>query len=273
MRRHSLGLHTMSSGTSWVVSQLSGRALARAALGREFPVSTLSIMERVPSPAIAHVSSRPPLKFRTVGFPQYGFPLRHHAVRSGAFRHDVPPFSPIPDMPAASHTFTPAFETRVRLPGSPPLCADLWRCSSHLSPEVLAPEELCCLLLPRLATSSASLETSTSFPSTAGYRGGLWHARVLLPGLHTFRTSATVLSRIAAISFRRESGTCAPILPYQRWPSGRGKKPLAPPMLPPISFTWGPNFDGLFVRSRYGPPGCSPPGLIRPRTRGVPSPP
>jgi hypothetical protein len=39
---------------------VSGRALARAALGREFPFSTLSIMERVPSPTIAHVSSRPP---------------------------------------------------------------------------------------------------------------------------------------------------------------------------------------------------------------------
>ncbi len=41
-------------------SPLSGRALARAALGQEFPISTLSIVERVPSPAIAHVSSRPP---------------------------------------------------------------------------------------------------------------------------------------------------------------------------------------------------------------------
>src|SRR5262249_45903560 len=38
----------------------SGRALARAALGREFPLSALSIAERVPSPTIAHVSSRPP---------------------------------------------------------------------------------------------------------------------------------------------------------------------------------------------------------------------
>jgi hypothetical protein len=208
-----------------------------------------------------------------VGFPQYGFKLRHHAVRSGAFRHDGPPLSPIPDIPAASHAFTPAFETRARLPGSPPLCADLWRCASHLSPEVLAPEGLCCPFLPRLVTSSASLETSASLPSMAGYSGGLWHSRVLLPGLHTFRTSATVLSRIAAFSFRRESGTCTPILPYQRWPSGRGKKPLATPMLPQISFPWGPNFDGLSVRSRYGPPGCSPPGLIGPRTQGVLSPP
>ena len=174
----------------------------------------------------------PPLKCRTVGFPQYGFKLRYHAVRSGAFRHAVPPLSPIPDIPAASQTFTPAFETRVSLEGSPPLCADLRRCSSPLSPEVLALEELCCLLLHRLATSSASLETSASFPSSAGYRHSLWHSRVLLPGLHTFRTFTTVLSRIAACSCRRESGTCTPILPHQRWPSGRGKKPLASPMLP-----------------------------------------
>src|SRR4029453_15078396 len=39
---------------------LSGRALARAAFGWEFPLSALSIAERVPRPAIAHVSSRPP---------------------------------------------------------------------------------------------------------------------------------------------------------------------------------------------------------------------
>jgi len=40
--------------------RLSGRALARAALGWEFPLATLSIMERVPRPPIAHVASRPP---------------------------------------------------------------------------------------------------------------------------------------------------------------------------------------------------------------------
>ena len=167
-----------------------------------------------------------------MGFPQYGFKLRHHAVRSGTFRRIAPRLSLIPDIPADRCAFAPAFETRVRLPGSPPLCADLWRCSPHLSPEVLAPEGLCCPFLPRLATSSASLETSASLPSLAGYSGGLWHSRILLPGLHTFRTFPAVLSRIAAFSFRRESGACTPILPHQRWPSGRGKKPLASPMLP-----------------------------------------
>ena len=167
-----------------------------------------------------------------MGFPQYGFKLRHHAVRSGAFRRSAPHLSLIPDIPADRCAFALAFETRVRLPGAPPLCADLWRCSPHLSPEVLAPEGLCCPCLPRLATSSAGLKTSVSLPSFAGYRDGLWHSRVLLPGLHTFRTFTVVLSRIAAFSFRRESGTCTPILPYQHWPSGRGKKPLASPMLP-----------------------------------------
>jgi hypothetical protein len=33
---------------------------------------------------------------------------------------------------------------------------------------------------------------------------------------------------------------------------------------PAISSARGPNVDGSCVRSRYGPPGCSPPGLIRP---------
>src|SRR5215831_3582207 len=148
--------------------------------------------------------------------------------------------------------------------GSPPLRADLGHRSFHLSPEVLALKGLCCPFPHRLATSSASLETSASLPSTAGYSGGLWPSRTFLPGLHTFRTFAVVLSRIAAFSIRRESGTCTPILPYQHWPSGRGKKPLATSNAPAISSTRGPNFDGSFVRSRCGPPGCSPPGLIRP---------
>jgi hypothetical protein len=134
----------------------------------------------------------------------------------------LPPRSPhlslIPDIPAEYRTFTPAFETTVHHPGCPPLCADLWRCPSLLSPEVLAPAGFCCPCFPRLATSSASLETSTSFPSMAGYRGSLWHSRILLPGLHTFRTFTAVLSRIAVCSFRRESGTCTP--PFFRTSTG-----------------------------------------------------
>jgi hypothetical protein len=46
----------------WKVTSLpkscwrSSRTQARATLGREFPISTLSIVERVPSPSLAHVS-------------------------------------------------------------------------------------------------------------------------------------------------------------------------------------------------------------------------
>jgi hypothetical protein len=176
----------------------------------------------------------------------------------------VPPLSPIPDIPAAAHTFTPAFETRVRLPGSPPLCADLWRCPSHLSPEVLALEGFCCPFLRRLATSSASLKTSASFPSSAGYSNSLWHSRILLPGLHTFRTFTAVLSRIAACSFRRESGTCMP--PFFRTSAGHRVEGRNPWHLQCSrnQLRAGTHVDGSFVRSRYGPPGCSPPGLIRP---------
>jgi hypothetical protein len=153
-----------------------------------------------------------------VGFPQYGFKLRHHAVRSAAFRHIAPRLSLIPDIPADRYAFAPAFETRARLPGFPPLCADLWRCSPPLSPEALAPAGLGGPCLPRLATSSASLETSHTFPSSAGYSASLWHSRVLLPGLHTFRTFTSVLSRIAAYSLRRESETCTP--PFFRLSAG-----------------------------------------------------
>src|SRR5262249_52083359 len=108
--------------------------------------------------------------------------------------------------------------------GYPPLCADLGHGSFHLSPEVLALEGLCCPFPPRLVTSSASLETSPAFPNTVGYSSGRWHSRILLPGLHTFRTFTAVLSRIAAFSIRRESGTCTPILPYQRSTSCRANK-------------------------------------------------
>jgi hypothetical protein len=62
---HTLPLSSAHPGAALTVSApicllLSGRALARAALGWEFPISTLSIVERVPRPTMTHVSSRPP---------------------------------------------------------------------------------------------------------------------------------------------------------------------------------------------------------------------
>ena len=60
-----------------------------------------------------------------------------------------------------------------------------------------------------------------------------------------------------------------PVLPYQHWPSGRGKKPLASPITPQISFMRDALFDVLFVRFRYGPSVCSPPVLTRPEELNV----
>ena len=124
----------------------------------------------------------------------------------------------------------PSTRTAVRQ-GSPPLCADLGRGSFHLSPEVLAPAGFCCPCLPRLATSSASLETSPTFPSLAGYSGGLWPSRTFLPGLHTFRTFTAVLSRIAACT----AGSLVRAPPFFRTSAGHrveGRNPWQPPMLP-----------------------------------------
>jgi hypothetical protein len=46
----------MISYAVWLYVRWSSRAQARTTVGREFPLSALSMAERVPSPAIAHVS-------------------------------------------------------------------------------------------------------------------------------------------------------------------------------------------------------------------------
>ena len=76
--------------------------------------------------------------------------------------------------------------------------------SNFLRPEALAPDGLCCPAHLRLSASSASEEVSAAFPGPAGYSSSLWHSRIILPDLFTFRTFTVVLSRIAAFSFRRE---------------------------------------------------------------------
>jgi hypothetical protein len=63
------------------------------------------------------------------------------------------------------------------------------------------------------------------------------------------------------------AGSLARAHPHSSAPAlaiGEREETLGTSNAPTISFPWGPNFDGSFVRSRYGPPGCSPPGLIRP---------
>ena len=53
-----------------------------------------------------------------------------------------------------------------------------------------------------------------------------------------------------------------------------GRRPLATPSAPQISFTREVRFDASSVHSRYGPARCSPPGLIaQERHSGLPCPP
>ena len=133
----------------------------------------------------------------------------------------------------------------------------------HLGPEVLAQAEFCCPRRQRFATSSAGLKTFGSFPSCAGYRDDLWHSRILLPGLQTFRAFAAELSRIAAFSFRRETRHVLPSC-FHAGPGHRieGRNPWRLQLFPPSAPRGDPFFGVSFVRFRYGPSGCSPPGLI-----------
>ena len=145
-------------------------------------------------------------------------------------------------------------------------------CPRHpvLNPEILAPAGLCCPSHHRLAISSASLATSHPFPSSAGYRVGLWHSRIILPGHQTFRAFTTGLSGIAAFNFRREPGTCpSQLLPCQHWPSSSSANSWHS-NYPATNFPQGFYFDGSSVRSRYGPSVCSPPGLVRPEPMARP---
>ena len=94
---------------------------------------------------------------------------------------------------------------------------------------------------------------------------------IILSVLLTFRTFPAVLSRIAAFNTPG-----APLRAPQFFRTGTGHRvkarPLAAPITPPISSMRDSLFVASSVRSRYGPPACSPPGLTRPlRPFGRPS--
>jgi hypothetical protein len=183
---------------------LSGRALARAPVGGGFPVSPFRLRGGFTLPPWTTFPAALP------GIPYVGLsPVRLQAP--GTVKFSMEPSRPgvwvksDPDIRHTPRRFAPAFgiasiqrplRLGVRYLDHPRL---------HLGPEVLAQAEFCCPRRHRFATSSASLNTFGSFPSYAGYRDDLWHSRILLPGLQTFRAFAAELSRIAAFSFRRET--------------------------------------------------------------------
>ena len=165
----------------------------------------------------------PPLKFRTSGFPS----VRLQASGTSQFGQEpsayLPEVKADPAIPPVETRVYSSLRRRLSPDGiSASMCGPRLQ-RPHLSPEVLAQGGLCCPAPHRLATSSASVGSSASLPGLAGYRHGLRHSRVILPATHTFRTFTAVLSTIAAFSFRREPDTCASVLPYRHWPSGRGE--------------------------------------------------
>ncbi len=67
-RRPGFPVNVPGKGTGYPAPS-PGRIAAPAPLGREFPTCTLSVVQRVPSSAIRHVSTKPPSHPGQSGFP------------------------------------------------------------------------------------------------------------------------------------------------------------------------------------------------------------
>jgi hypothetical protein len=159
---------------------------------------------------MGHVSSRPPLRFRTSGFPQYGSKRQAPPSSAGAFRAEM------------EHALTPdpwQTWTSRRVYASLRSGFDP-RGSLDSGDETLALHPITCALRSSLHVGSVVplfnawrphpplCRPPNTLPSTAGYRVGLWQSRTLLPGLQTFRTFVVRLSRIAAVGRHGRPDTC-----------------------------------------------------------------
>ena len=156
---------------------------------------------------------------------------------------------------------------------TPPLCAAPVHSSSPPAPR--GPRSSRVVLsrpssLPDLIRQSGGLRALSRHPPVMGPVPDIhW---IILSVLLTFRTFTAALSRIAAFNTPE-----APLRAPQFFRNGSGHRvqarPLAAPIPPPISSLRDSLFDASSVRSRYGPPACSPPGLTGPaRSFDHPSP-
>ena len=207
-----------------VVSQRSGRALARAAKVESFRSPLFRLWSGFlvrPSPTFP---AAPPK------MPYGGFsPVRLQAQAPRSSVWNLPPsrsaLKPDPRHPCGPLCVCSSLRdvrAPARLPAS--VCGPL---ALPVPPEPRGPRSGRVLLslpssLGDLIRQSGDLRLISSL---ASYRGSLWHSRILLPGLHTFRTFTAVLSRIAVCNFRRESGTCTPILRTSAGHRGEGRNP------------------------------------------------
>ena len=84
---------TVSPSAYFPLFAVSSRAQARTTLGGEFPTSSLSIEERVPSSAIAHVSCAPS-KIPDIGFSPVR--LQERVIQIKPSKKQFRPLSPAP---------------------------------------------------------------------------------------------------------------------------------------------------------------------------------
>ena len=141
------------------------RAQARTTVGRELPLSALSMAKRGPRPTIVHVSCAP-LKCRTVGFPQYGFKPRCRPAQPSPARsrrevtHQVCMLPSLQRFERAFVVYRPSCPSAgmINQPAS-------GRCLDHLGPRVLGSRRVVLSLLSSLLRPDPPVSTTpTDFP-------------------------------------------------------------------------------------------------------------
>ena len=162
-------------------------------------------------------------------------------------------------MPPLTPAFTPAFGCVLHLTGYPPQMCGPRMERSHLSPEVLAQGWV---MLSHPSSLGDLIRQSEELPphfpaapviaTVLGIQG---------PSCLPPRPSGLSLLYFPELPPSASAGspnTCASVLPYQHWPSGKGGKPLATPNVRSNQLHAELAFDDWFVRFRYGPSVCSP---------------
>ena len=117
--------------------------------------------------------------------------------------------------------FTPALGTASVIRILQPLRAGPPLPRLHLGPGVLAPVGLCCPILLRLSTTSASLTASVQLPGLPGYIAGLWHSRTILPGLPDLPGFHYWTLQNCRLQSAGRPDMCSPVLPCRHWSSSR----------------------------------------------------
>jgi hypothetical protein len=208
-------------------------------------------------------SPPPPLSFRTLGFPQYGWKA---GLSDGAFP-ERGPVKPAPGMPEPTAGLRPSFVRLAVKPGIPALCRAGDSIAHRLGGWGYPPPQgpslssrLCCpgassLIGPiRPTRRHTAISPSRLIRDAFAVRERLGDLRVVpgfrgsfLPGMPPSTTPGS--SDIARVQY---SSRC------RHGPSPKSER-LGTPDSPAIRFTRDVRFRGFLFRICCGLPGCSPP--------------